>query len=321
MITNNKIFITGGAGFIGAKLAQLYADSNEIFLYDNLRRNSIHNTNLLNKKNVKLIEVDILDFYKLKNLIDNIMPDIVIHCAAIAGIDTVIKNPILTMKVNMIGTYNILEAIYDKSHKIKRFVDFSTSEVFGSYAYKVDELSTTNLAPVGEARWTYCVSKLAGEHLAHAYYKEHGLKFVSIRPFNIYGPGQVGEGAIHRFVVNAIKNEDILIHGSGDQIRAWCYIDDFINGVSLCIEKEEAVGHIFNIGDPRNSLTIFMLAKLIKNLAESSSKIVFVPKNYSDVELRIPSIEKAEKILGFKPLVDLEEGILETIKWYRGKIL
>jgi len=317
LIKNQVIFITGGAGFIGTKLSELYSSSNEIIIYDNLRRNSIKNTDLLNKSNIKLIEGDILDFIKLKNSVKEFDPDIVIHCAAIAGIDTVIKNPTLTMKVNMIGTYNILESIYEKSKKIKKFIDFSTSEVFGSYAYKVDELSTTNLAPVGEARWTYSVSKLAGEHLAHSYYKEYGLRIVSIRPFNVYGPGQVGEGAIHNFVIRAIKDEDIYIHGDGDQIRAWCYIDDFIKGVNLCIEKDEAIGHTFNIGDPRSTVTILMLAKLIKKLANSKSRIIHVPKNYSDVELRIPSIEKAQKILGYNPEIDLEEGIIRTIKWYK----
>lgn len=319
MIKNHKIFITGGAGFIGTKIVELYSDNNEILIFDNLKRNSIINTDLLKNQNVRLIEGDILDFEKLKKVVSDFKPEIVIHLAAIAGIDTVIENPVMTMKVNMIGTYNILESIIDQIANIEKFIDFSTSEVFGSYAYKVDELSTTNLAPVGEARWTYSVSKLAGEHFTHAYYKEYGLKIVTVRPFNVYGPGQIGEGAIHNFVVKAIKNEDIIIHGDGDQIRAWCYIDDFIEGISLCIEKEEAIGHTFNIGDPRSTLTILTLAKLIKQIANSKSNIVHVPKNYSDVELRIPNIDKARKILGYTPKVDLDEGILKTINWYRGK--
>lgn len=316
MICNRKILLTGGAGFIGTKLSSLLSDNNEIVIYDSLKRNSIKKTGLLNRKNIKLIQGDILDSSHIELVVNQFMPDTIIHLAAVAGIDTVIKNPVDTMKVNMIGTYNILQAI--KNHKIYRFIDFSTSEVFGSYAYKVDEQHTTNLAPVGEARWTYSVSKLAGEHLAHSYYKEYELPVVTVRPFNIYGPGQVGEGAIHQFVVKAIKNDEIQIHGDGDQIRSWCYIDDFVDGIMLCLEKKEAIGQSFNIGNPRGTVTISMLAQLIKRIAGSESKIVYVPKNYVDVELRIPSIEKAKEILGYNPKYDLSEGIEKTIEWYRG---
>lgn len=233
MIQNKKILLTGGAGFIGTKLCTLLCDNNDILIYDNLNRNSIKNTKLLYKDNVKLVKGDILNFNHLVSVIDEFNPNIVIHLAAVAGIDTVIKNPVNTMKVNMIGTFNVLEAI--KERKIEKFIDFSTSEVFGSYAYKVNEQHTTNLAPVGEARWTYSISKLAGEHLTHSYYKEYGIPIVTVRPFNIYGDGQVGEGAIHQFVIRAIKNEKIQIHGDGDQIRSWCFIDDFVDGIMLCL--------------------------------------------------------------------------------------
>lgn len=316
MISGKKVLLTGGAGFIGTKICEILCCSNEILIYDSLSRNSIKSTDLLNRKNVKLIKGDILDLNYLKSIVDDFKPNIIIHLAAVAGIDTVIKSPVTTMKINMIGTYNILEAI--KDHKIDRFIDFSTSEVFGSYAYKVDEQHTTNLAPVGEARWTYSVSKLAGEHLAHSYYKEYDLPVVTVRPFNIYGAGQVGEGAIHQFVVRAIKNDEILIHGDGDQIRSWCYIDDFVDGIMLCIDKKEAIGQSFNIGNPRGTVTISMLAHLIKRIADSKSNIVYVPKTYVDVELRIPSIEKAKNILGYEPKYDLNEGLEKTIKWYRG---
>ncbi|MFU0823720.1 NAD-dependent epimerase/dehydratase family protein [Clostridium sp.] len=317
MIKNKKVLLTGGAGFIGTRICNLLYENNEILIYDNLNRNSIKNTNLLDKTNVKLVQGNILDFNYLKSVIDGFRPNIVIHLAAVAGIDTVIKNPVTTMKVNMIGTYNILEAVKDLN--LDRFIDFSTSEVFGSYAYKVDEQHTTNLAPVGEARWTYSVSKLAGEHLTHSYHKEYGIPSVSIRPFNIYGPGQVGEGAIHQFVLRAIKNEQMQVHGDGDQIRSWCYIDDFVDGIMLCLTKEEAIGNSFNIGNPRGTITISMLAHLIKRIADSKSEIVYVPKNYIDVELRIPSIEKAQRLLGYEPKYDLALGLEKTIEWYRRK--
>lgn len=165
----------------------------------------------------------------------------------------------------MIGTYNVLEAARETSG-IDRFIDFSTSEVFGSYAYNVREGDVTSLGAVGEARWTYAVSKLATEHLAHNYHMEYGLPALSIRPFNIYGPGQVGEGAIHRFIVQALADDAITIHNDGSPIRAWCYVDDMVDGVLGSMDHEAAVGQALNIGNPRSILTIYNLAQDIVNL-------------------------------------------------------
>lgn len=318
MINNKRIFITGGAGFIGTKLCALLHQNNEIMIFDNYSRNSIQYTNLEMEKNVTVVKGDILNIEQLGIPIMKFNPQIIIHMAAIAGIDTVIKSPIHTMEVNMIGTYNLLKVLEPILDGIECFLDFSTSEVFGSFAYKSKEKDTTNLAPVGEARWTYQVSKIAAEHLVHSYYKEKGLPIVSIRPFNIYGPGQVGEGAVHNFIVKALKGETIQIHGEGDQIRAWCYIDDFIDGIMLCLTKSEAIGHSFNIGNSRSTVTINMLAEMVVLLSGSTSEIKHIPKTYADVELRIPNISKAREILGYGPKVDLREGLMNTIKWYRG---
>jgi dTDP-glucose 4,6-dehydratase len=320
MVKDKKILITGGAGFIGSKICERLLNNNEILIYDNLNRNSVKETEFLKMKNIKLVKGDILDYKSLKSAVDEFKPEIVIHLAAIAGIDTVIRNPVKTMKVNMIGTYNVVESIKDYIKQMDRFINISTSEVFGSYAFKVDEQSTTNLAPVGEARWTYSVSKLAGEHLAHSYYKEYGLPAISVRPFNIYGEGQVGEGAIHSFILKALKEEDMEIHGDGDQIRSWCYIEDFVDGIMLCLGKKEAIGNSFNIGNPRGTITISMLAHSIKTISNSKSNLVYVPKNYVDVEIRIPSIDKAKEILGYQPKYDLISGLEKTIAWYRGNM-
>jgi nucleoside-diphosphate-sugar epimerase len=223
------------------------------------------------------------------------------------------------MKVSLIGTYNALEAAL-ASGRCKRFLDFSTSEVFGRYAYKVSEGDVTSLGAVGEARWTYAVSKLATEHLALSYHKQYGLPTASIRPFNIYGPRQVGEGAVHHFIARAIRNEPLVIHGDGSQIRSWCYIDDIVDGIVAALERDEAVGQAFNIGNPRSTLTIYHLAQMIVQLAASSSAVEFVPMNRTDVELRIPNIDKALALLGYTPKVNLDEGLTRTIQWYRSKL-
>ncbi|MGB9341084.1 MAG: NAD-dependent epimerase/dehydratase family protein, partial [Polyangiales bacterium] len=199
-------------------------------------------------------------------------------------------------------------------------IDFSTSEVFGSYAFRVREADVTSLGAVGEARWTYAVSKLATEHLAHNYWKQFNLPTVSIRPFNIFGPGQVGEGAVHAFVVRALQDEKILIHNEGDQIRSWCYIDDIVDAIELAMVRDEAIGESFNIGNPRSTVTIYQLARLIVRLSESKSPIEFVEWDFPDVELRIPDVKKAEELLGFRAHVELEQGLLDTIEWYRRKL-
>ncbi|MCA9528654.1 MAG: NAD-dependent epimerase/dehydratase family protein, partial [Myxococcales bacterium] len=240
----------------------------------------------------------------------------VVHMASIAGVDTVLKNPVPTMEISLEGTMNVLRASVAQPD-IKRFIDFSTSEVFGSYAFRVREADVTSLGAVGEARWTYAVSKLATEHLAHNYYKQYGLPSVGIRPFNIYGPGQVGEGAVHAFVVRALRGDPIDIHNEGDQIRSWCFIDDIVDGVLMALENDAAIGESFNIGNPRSTVTIYQLARLIVNLAESDSEIRFVPWDFPDVELRIPDVKKAEQLLGFRAHVDLEDGLLQTLDWYR----
>jgi len=313
-IENKRILIIGGAGFIGTSLATRLVANNKIIIYDNLHRNALKNTDLKDHPNILLIQGDILDSKKLKKSLKE--ADILIHMAAIAGIDTVIKNPVTTMKVNIVGTYNVLEASL-AINNIERFLYFSTSEVFGTYSYKLEESDSTNLQPVGEARWVYATSKLAGEHLVYSYQKEYRLPTISIRPFNIYGPGQVGEGAIHSFIVRAINDKPLEIHGDGDQIRSWCYIDDMVDAILLCLTKDEAIGEVFNIGNPRGTITILNLAEKIIQLGNSKSKIIHVPKNYVDVELRIPNIEKAKKLLGFEPKVGLDEGIKRTIEWYR----
>jgi nucleoside-diphosphate-sugar epimerase len=218
--------------------------------------------------------------------------------------------------VALIGTHNVLKAAFEQSN-IERFVDFSTSEVFGSFAFNVNESDPTTLGTVGEARWTYAVSKLATEHLALNYYRQHAFPALSIRPFNIFGPLQVGIGAIHVFVKRALAGATMEIHNDGTQIRSWCYIDDIVEGILLCLSRKEALGQAFNIGNPRNTLTIYNLAKMIRRLCESRSEISFVKREIVDVELRIPNTAKAKGLLGYEPKVDLEEGLRKTIAWYR----
>lgn len=311
MLEGQTLFITGGAGFIANSLIRHYVERNRIIVYDNFSRDTLTGSDVGTHPNVVIIKGDVLDSELVRRSMAG--ADVVIHAAAVAGIDTVIKDPVKTMRVNMIGTANVLEAA--QAHGVKRFVDFSTSEVFGSMAFRSSEADDTVAGSAGEARWTYAVSKLAGEHLALAYWRQYGMPTVTVRPFNVYGPGQTGEGAMQVFIRRALRGDTIQIHGDGNQIRAWCYVDDFVDGIIRCLERSEAVGESFNLGNARAVITIFGLAATILRVLKSDSRIEFTPPLSADIAIRVPSVEKAHDLLGFKAKVDLEEGILRTAEW------
>lgn len=316
MIEGRRVLLTGGAGFIGSALAERLVERNEVRILDTLHRNALAGRGLSEHPRLELIEGDVLDAAAVDRAVSGC--DVVVHMASIAGVDTVMERGVETMRVNLLGTNHALEAAY-RHGRIERFIDFSTSEVFGRFAFRVGEGDTAELGAVGEARWTYAVSKLATEHLALNYHKEHGLPALSIRPFNVYGPGQVGEGAVHQFIVRALEGRDLLLHNDGSQIRSWCYIDDIVDGILLALERPEAVGHAFNVGNPRSTVTIHHLAREILRLSSSASRLRSVAWDYPDVELRVPDIDKARQLLGYSPRVDLEEGLLRTIYWYRSR--
>ena len=318
MITNRNIFITGGAGFIANSLISKLVDDNRITVYDNFHRDTLSGSAYADHPNLTVVKGDVLDYDLLASSMKG--ADIVIHAAAIAGIDTIAKDSVKTMRVNMLGTANALEAARVNGVK-ERFIDFSTSEVFGSMAFRVTEQQETVAGSAGEARWTYAVSKLAGEHLAHAYHRQYDLPVVTLRPFNVYGPGQTGEGAIQIMIRKALADEAIYINGDGNQIRAWCYVDDFIECLMMCIESPAAIGHSFIIGNARAVITILGLAQTICRVLDSKSQIEFRPPLSADIQLRIPSVDKTQEILGFKAKVDLEEGIRRTAEYFKHQLL
>jgi UDP-glucose 4-epimerase len=315
MLDGKKIFITGGAGFIGSTLIGRLIEKNEIVVYDNLARDSLKDKSYRNHRNLRVIQGDVLDADAVAGAMKG--SDTVVHCAAIAGIDTVTRSPITTLRVNMIGSANVLDAA-TKLDACTRVVCFSTSEVFGQKAFRVSEADATNVGAVGEPRWTYAVGKLAEEHLAIAYHREKKLPTVVLRPFNVYGPGQVGEGAIRNFILRATADEPISIYGDGMQIRSWCYIDDMVDAVLLALSRASAIGESFNIGNERAVATTYQLAETCVRVLGSKSKISFVERaSFADVQLRIPSAKKSKELLGFEAKVDLEEGIRRTGEFFR----
>jgi UDP-glucose 4-epimerase len=319
VLAGKRILITGGAGFIGTTLARRLVDANQVIAFDNLHRDALSATELGEHPGFTFVQGDVLDRDELGRAARGATH--IVHAAAIAGVDTVLESPVRTMRVNLIGTYNVLEVGAAAGDTLERLIEFSTSEVFGQQAFNVAEGHVTAIGSVGEARWTYAVSKLAGEHMAHAYHGELGVPTVSVRPFNVYGPGQIGGGAIRAFIEAALAGRDLAIHGDGSQIRAWTYVDDMVEGLLLALEHPNAVGESFNIGNARSTVTIYDLATRIKRLTGCPGDIVFQPLHYTDVELRIPNVEKARRLLGFEARVELDEGLERTIAWYRQRAL
>jgi UDP-glucose 4-epimerase len=351
MIKNKNILITGGAGFIGGSIVkQLYQnnnlkvidvdiDSKELFGFENSSVNYFD----VDISNV----IEFMSYYRLAELLENI--NIIIHCAAIAGIDRTRINTVKTLETNILGAYNLLKACLDCRSTIEKIIIFSTSEVFGN-SFNTTEMSKVKIGSLQQARWNYALSKLAAEHFAYAFYKEHNLPVVIIRPFNIFGPGQMGEGAIHTFIVNALENKPIVINDDGSQIRAWCYVDDMVDATIKILEYPDwrkyqdhswigydqttgeinpnidhiieipIIGESFNIGNNKNTITIYNLAKLIIKLLDSKSEILFKEPLEADIELRVPNIQKAKDILGFEAKIELEDGILKTAEYYKGII-
>jgi nucleoside-diphosphate-sugar epimerase len=173
------------------------------------------------------------------------------------------------------------------------------------------------VGPVSQSRWTYASAKLAVEHLAHAFGREQGLQVATVRPFNVCGPRQVGEGAIHHFVRKALLGEPLVVHNDGAQLRSWLFVDDMVTGTIATMERDEAVGQAFNLGNPEATVSVRELAELVVEVSGSSSPIVSESRDYPDIEVRIPSIDHARALLGFAPEVDLRAGIERTVAWYR----
>src|SRR2546427_5266754 len=239
-LKGKRIFITGGAGFIGTTLARRLVDANEIVAVDNLHRDALTGTDLAEHPSFSFHQADVVDAEAVQELARGATH--IVHCAGIAGVDTVLESPVRTMRVNVIGTYNVLEAAVATQDTVERIIDFSTSEVFGTHAFNVSEGHVSTIGSVGEARWTYAVSKLAGEHMTHAYHDELGVPTVTVRPFNVFGPGQIGGGAIRAFIEAALAGENLVVRGDGSQIRAWCYVDDMVDAVLVSLEHPGAVG-------------------------------------------------------------------------------
>jgi nucleoside-diphosphate-sugar epimerase len=310
-----RYVITGGAGFIGSHLAERLVNQADVVLFDNLRRNSLRSTDLVGRPEVQFVEGDIRDRSLVASLVEN--ADAVFHLAAIAGVSSYYSEPEATLRVNIEGTAAVVDAVV--AAEVPRLVFTSTSEVHGADAHDVDEESPCAIGPSSDRRWVYATSKLAGEHLVLRAGESHGFAATVLRPFNVYGPRQTGEGAIRNFCVAALTGVPLEVYGDGSAVRAWCYVEDFVAAAANTLITPAAVGQVFNIGNPDTPIDTNRLAELIVSMVPGS-KVRPGNVNHAEVAYRTPVIEKARKILAFEPRIGLTEGLRRTIEWTRSQL-
>lgn len=306
------LVITGGAGFCGTHLAEHFMSRFQVRLFDNFFHDSLRFAQHLTRSSeVELITGDILERQAVRAVVDGAAA--VIHCAAIAGVSNYYQKSVDTLRVNILGTFNLLDAMVEAG--VPRIIQFSTSEIYGPNASGVTEMTPLTSGPVSERRWVYAVSKLASEHATLRYGEAYGLRSTTVRPFNIYGPRQTGEGAISNFARCLAEGVPLNVHGDGSDVRAWCHVRDLVAAIDLLFDCEAAYGKAFNIGNPEASLTTLELARTMIAL-HGKGQVNMVPQVHSPIPLRTPDISRARSELGFEPKVTIEEGLRDTLQWF-----
>lgn len=309
-----RVLITGGAGFLGSTLAFRLCGRHEVVILDSLRRNSLGCLGLLGHTGVRLIRGDVADMDCVFAASEGCQR--VVHMASVAGVTAVEADPAETLRTAVVGTTNVLEACR-RVPGLQRVVILSSSEVYGPHAEDSGEDDVAVPDGATGARWSYAAGKLAAERLGFYYHDRFGLPVTVVRPFNVYGPAQVGEGAVHAFVDRALSGEPLLINNGGGQVRAWCYVDDLIAGLLPVLRDDAAVGRVFNLGNPDQAVTVRKLAEMVVRLSGSDSRLEERFRPGPDVQVRRPDISRAQRLLGFAPAVGLEEGLSRTVEWYR----
>jgi len=324
MTKQNKILITGGAGFIGSHLAERLLEKNhEVVVIDDLSTGSKDNiAHLLDNEKFAFVHDTILNELTMKKLVDNC--DVVYHLAAAVGVRYILDNPLRGIEINVKGTEIVLElAAKDK----KKVLIASTSEVYGKNTSAVfPETADSVLGSTKTSRWSYACTKALDEFLGLAYAREKGLPVVIVRFFNTVGPRQTGRYGmvIPRFVGNALNNLPITVYGDGKQTRSFTYVTDVVRGIIDLMEHPQAVGDVFNIGNPQG-ITIEDLAGKIKQITNSASEIVYIPyeqaygEGFEDMRYRVPDITKIHHLIGFTPKVSLDEILLKVIEFAKSK--
>ncbi len=319
-----KILITGGAGFVGSHIAdKLIAQGHEITVIDDLSTGRYANVaHLEDGPNFRLVIDTVLNEKLMEELIRE--TDRVYHMASAVGVKLIMDHPVKTIETIFRGTHVVLGFC---SRYRKRVLIPSTSEVYGkgaSVPFKEDDDLLTGATD--KHRWAYACAKTLDEFLALAHWKETRLPVVVVRLFNTVGPRQTGHYGmvVPRFVQAALDGEPIVVHGDGMQSRCFGHVYDVVEGLTKLLEKPECFGQVINLGS-REEVTIKTLAERAIELTKSSSEIRYVPyeeaygEGFEDMRRRVPSIEKAERMIGYKPTRTLNDIINDVANEFRGE--
>lgn len=320
-----KALVTGGAGFIGSHLCDaLLRKRCEVFAIDNLSTGNIENIkHLEGNKSFHFVLDDIMNRKAMASLVRK--ADVIYHMAAAVGVKYIIDNPLDSIRTNVGGTEIVLELA--NSLGKKKVIIASTSEIYGKdrpgkRSFKEDDDRVLGATTI--SRWSYSCTKALDEFLALAYWREKKLPVVIVRFFNTCGPRQTGRYGmvIPRFIKQALLNQPITVYGDGNQTRCFGYVEDSVRAVMALTQEGKAVGDVFNIGNPE-SISITALARKIKKLTNSKSKIEFVPyekayeKGFEDMRHRQPDISKIHALINFSPKVHIDELLKRTIRYFQ----
>ena len=318
-----KALVTGGAGFIGSHLSELLlADGWEVYALDDLSTGSMRNVEHLTPlRDFHLVVDSVLKHAVVNELVHKC--DVVYHLAAAVGVRLIVEQPVHTLVTNLEGT----EVVLDHCNRFgKRVLVASTSEVYGN-SHEEDPLvesADRTYGPTTARRWAYADSKAMDEFLALAYHQERGLDCVIVRLFNTVGPRQSGQYGmvIPRFVERALAGRQVEIHGDGMQTRCFCHVADTIRALKGIMDEPATSGEIYNVGS-QERIKIFDLARRVLEATGSDSKLAFVPyeevygQGIEDIFHRVPSIEKIEATIGWRPTLGLERILQDVIEHIR----
>ena len=319
-----RVLITGGAGFIGSHLSDAYVErGDEVFCIDDLSTGSIDNIAHLKGHARYHYSIDTVHNQPVvAELIDQC--DVVFHLAAAVGVKLIVESPVRTIETNVKGTEVVLSQANKKKKKV---LLASTSEVYGlSNDVPFREDGNLVMGATTKGRWSYACSKAIDEFLALAYWREKKLPTVVVRLFNTVGPRQTGQYGmvIPTFVKQALSGRPITVFGTGEQTRCFGFVRDVVGALINLMERDEAVGEVFNIGS-NEEVSIMELARRVRELTGSNSEIVTVPydeayeEGFEDMPRRVPNISKVGALTGFRPTVTLDQILQSVIEYYSGR--
>lgn len=319
-----KALVTGGAGFIGSHLCErLLADGSEVAVIDDLSTGRSSNIEgIMDDPRFTFVEASVRNAAALEPLVKKC--DVIFHLAAAVGVQLIVDKPVQTIETNIHGTEVVLEI----ANKYKRRVLLaSTSEVYGkSEDVPFGEDDDMLLGSTKFSRWSYACSKAIDEFLGFAYHDEYGLEVIVARLFNTIGPRQVGRYGmvVPRFIELALKNEPLMIYGTGQQSRCFGYVGDVVDGLVGLMNRGNAGGRVYNIGSDEE-ITIEALADKIISKTESKSEKQFISyeqaygRAFDDMERRVPSLARLKEATGYEPKTNLDETLEIIIDYFKGK--